>query len=124
MSVHPIERRYGSNEMRSIFELEAKFQNMLDVEAALASGLAKAKMIPLADARKISSSASTKRVKVERILELESEVYHETMAVVLALAEASGSSGRYVHFGATSNDILDTATALQIKAALKIVERD
>ena len=97
---------------------------MLDVEAALAGALAKVGMIPKSAAKKIAAKALTKYVKVKRICELERKVQHETMAVVLALAEACGDAGRYVHFGATSNDILDTATAVQIRAALKIVERD
>ena len=124
MPVHPIEQRYGRQEMRSIFELETRFQRMLDVEAALAGALAEVGMIPKSAAKKIAAKASTKYVKVKRICELEREVQHETMAVVLALAEVCGGAGRYVHFGATSNDILDTATAVQIRDALKIVERD
>jgi len=110
--------------MRSIFELETRFQRMLDVEAALAQALANVGFIPKVDAGKIARSASIKRVHVKRICELEREVQHETMALVLALAEASGKAGRYVHFGATSNDILDTATTLQIRDALAIIERD
>jgi len=97
---------------------------MLDAEAALAGALAEVGMIPKSAAKKIAAKASTKYVKVKRICELEREVQHETMAVVLALAEVCGGAGRYVHFGATSNDILDTATAVQIRDALKIVERD
>ncbi|MCK4405740.1 MAG: adenylosuccinate lyase, partial [Hadesarchaea archaeon] len=109
MPVHPIEERYGSREMRSIFELETRFQRMLDVEAALAKALANVGMIPNADASKIARKTSTRYVKVARVLQLEREVTHETMALVLALAEACGGAGKYVHFGATSNDILDTA---------------
>jgi len=97
---------------------------MLDVEAALAGALAEVGLIPKSAAKKIAAKASTKYVKVRRICELEREIQHETMAVVLALAGACGDAGRYVHFGATSNDILDTATAVQIRDALKIVERD
>lgn len=124
MPVHPIEERYGSREMRSIFELETRFQRMLDVEAALAKALANVGMIPKADASKIARKTSTRYVKVARVLQLEREVAHETMALVLALAEACGGAGRYVHFGATSNDILDTAAALQIRDGLAIVECD
>lgn len=124
MTVHPIEGRYGSREMRPIFELEARFQRMFDVEAALAKALAKAGIVPKVDADVIARKASIKNVKVDRILELEREVQHETMALVLALAEACEKSGRYVHFGATSNDILDTAMALQIRDALAPVERN
>jgi adenylosuccinate lyase len=110
--------------MRSIFELETRFQRMLDVEAALAKALANVGMIPKADASKIARKTSTRYVKVARVLQLEREVTHETMALVLALAEACGGAGRYVHFGATSNDILDTAAALQIRDGLAIVECD
>lgn len=124
MPVHPIETRYGSREMREIFEMESRFQRMLDVEAALAKALAETGLISTDDAAKIAQSASTKKVTLKRIAELEEEVHHETMALVLALAEASGKSGRYVHMGATSNDILDTAAATQIRDGLKIVERD
>lgn len=101
-----------------------RFQRMLDVEAALVKALARVRSIPEEDAERIASKASTKYVKVEKIRELEGEVGHETMALVLALAKASGKSGRYVHFGATSNDILDTAMALQLRDALKVMERD
>ena len=124
MPVHPIEMRYGRGEMREIFELEARYQRMLDVEAALAKALGKVGIIPKNSATKIAKKASTKYVKVARIFKLEQEVQHETMAVVLALAEASGDAGRYVHFGATSNDILDTATTLQIRDGIAIIERD
>jgi len=121
--VHPIEWRYGSQEMRSIFDVESHFQRMLDVEAALARALANVGLVPRKDAVKIARSASIKRVAVERIRKFEREFQHETMAVAMALAEASGRAGRYVHFGATSNDILDTAMATQIRDGLAIVER-
>ena len=97
---------------------------MLEVEAALAKALADVRAVPRADANKIARKASTKYVKVDRILQLEREVGHETMALVLALAGACGEAGRYVHFGATSNDILDTAMALQVRDALAILERN
>jgi len=123
LTVHPIEDRYGSGEMRLVFEPEARFQRMLDVEAALAMALARVGMVPKMDADAIARKASIKYVKIDRILGLEQRVAHETMALVLALAEACGDPGRYVHFGATSSDILDTAMALQIRDALAMVER-
>ena len=110
--------------MRLVFEPEARFQRMLDVEAALAKALTRVGMVPKMDADAIARKAFIKYVKIDRIRELDQKVAHETMALVLALAEACGESGRYVHFGATSNDILDTATALQIRDALAMVERD
>ncbi|MFQ5758539.1 MAG: adenylosuccinate lyase, partial [Candidatus Bathyarchaeia archaeon] len=57
-----------------------------------------------------------------RVKEIEREIRHDVMARVRALAEACGPSGAYVHLGATSSDILDTATALQLKDALRLIE--
>jgi len=124
MAIHPIDYRYGSEEMRRIFEEESKLQKLLEVEAALARAHAKLGNIPEEAAKEISKKASTKYVKLERVKEIEAEINHDLMAVVLALAEVCGEAGKYVHLGATSNDIIDTATALQFKEALAIVERD
>ncbi|MFH1820906.1 MAG: adenylosuccinate lyase, partial [Methanobacteriota archaeon] len=123
MPVHPIEWRYGSQEMRSIFEIENQFQRMLDVEAALAKALASVGLVPKEDAAKIAKCASIKLITVEKIRKYEEEFQHETMATVMALSEACGKAGHYVHFGATSNDILDTAMAMQVRDGLAIVER-
>jgi len=115
--------RYGMPEMRQIFEEESRLQKMLDVEAALAWAHAEVGDIPKKDAQKIMEAASTKRVKLSRVKEIESQIKHDVMAIVKALAEASGTSGAYVHFGATSQDISDTATALQLKEATELLEK-
>lgn len=115
MSVHPIEDRYGRKEVRAIFDEETKLQKILDVEAALARAHAAVGNIPKKDADTISAKASTRYVKVARVKEIESEIHHDVMAVVKALSEQCGDAGRYVHLGATSNDITDTALALQFK---------
>ncbi|HYB84817.1 MAG TPA: adenylosuccinate lyase [archaeon] len=114
--------RYGSPEMREVFEEETRFQRMLDVEAALAWARAEVEDIPRDAAKEIEQHASTKYVTVKRIREIERVTEHETAAMVEALAEVSGKGGAYVHFGATSSDILDTALALQMKSGLKIVQ--
>ncbi|RLE51802.1 MAG: adenylosuccinate lyase, partial [Candidatus Methanomethylicota archaeon] len=116
--------RYGSEEMRKIFTREHWLQKMLDVEAALARAHAAVRNIPNEAADYIASKASTKHVPLQKVIEIEKITRHETMAVVKALAEACGPYGGYVHLGATSNDILDTALALQLKEALAIIERD
>ncbi|MCE8422966.1 MAG: adenylosuccinate lyase, partial [Candidatus Methanoperedens sp.] len=64
------------------------------------------------------------KVKLDRVKEIEDEIHHDVMAVVLALSEQSEDAGKWVHFGATSNDILDTATALQIKDAILILRKE
>jgi len=115
--------RYGTTKMRRIFEEEARVQRLLDVEAALAWAHAEVGDIPRKDAEKIAAMASTKYVKLSRIKEIESEIKHDVASLVRALAEVCGSSGGYVHFGATSYDIVDTANALQLKAALRLIEK-
>ena len=124
MPILPIDTgRYGTPEMKKIFEEEMRVQKMLDVEAALAWAHAEVGNIPKKDAEKIASAASTKHVKLNRIKEIEREIKHDTASLVRALAEACGPSGAHVHLGATSSDILDTATALQLKEALEIIEK-
>jgi len=114
--------RYGTPEMRRIFEEENRLQKMLDVEAALALAHAEVGNIPIEDAKVIAERASTRYVKLERVKEIEKEIKHDVMAMVRALAEACGKSGAYVHLGATSYDIVDTANALQLKEAISLIE--
>ncbi len=124
MAVHPIDYRYGSEEMRRIWDEENKLQKLLDVEAALARAHARVGNIPEESARVISERASTEWVRPERVKEIEAEIHHDIMAVVKALSEVCGEHGKYVHLGATSNDIIDTANALLIRESLNIVKRD
>jgi len=114
--------RYGTPEMRRIFEEETRVQKMLDVEAALAWAHAEVGSISKKDAEKIMAVALLKHVKLTRIKEIEREIKHDIAALVRALAEACGSSGACVHLGATSYDIVDTANALQLKDALGLIE--
>ncbi|MCD6189145.1 MAG: adenylosuccinate lyase [Thermococcus sp.] len=124
MAIHPIDYRYGSEEMKCIWEEENKLQKLLDVEAALARAHAKVGNIPQESANVISEKANIKWVKVERVKEIEAEIHHDIMAVVKALSEVCGEHGKYVHLGATSNDIIDTANALLIRESLEIVLKD
>ena len=114
--------RYGSPEMRKIFDEENRLQKMLQVEGALAWAHSQVGNIPEKDAKVIVEKASTKYVKLERVKAIESEIRHDVMALVRALAEQCGSSGQHVHLGATSSDMLDTATALQLKEAVNVIE--
>jgi adenylosuccinate lyase len=122
LPILPIDtHRYGTNEMRSVFEEENRLQRMLDVEAALALAHAEVGDIPKEDAEKIAEMSSIKYVKLARVKQIEKEIRHDVMSLVRALAEVCGSSGAYVHLGATSADIKDTATALQLKEALNMI---
>ncbi|MCK4247448.1 MAG: adenylosuccinate lyase, partial [Methanomicrobia archaeon] len=87
MSIHPIDYRYGSNEMKEIFEEETRLQLMLDVEAALSRAHAQLDHIPQEAAEEISEKAHTEIVRMERVKEIEEETKHDVMAIVKALAE-------------------------------------
>ena len=121
MAIHPIDYRYGSQEMRNVFDEERKLEKMLLVEAALAQTLAELGKIPENYAEEITRKANTKDVKLERVKEIEKETKHDVMALVKALTEVCGNSGKYVHLTATSYDIVDTANALILKDGLEIL---
>jgi len=122
MTIHPMESRYGRDAVRGIFDEERRLELMLDVEAALARAHAKAGNIPEKDAAAISKAK--KGVKIDRVKAIEAEINHDVMAMVKAMAELSGDSGSYVHLGATSNDITDTALALQLKEFVEFLSED
>jgi len=120
--IHPIEYRYGSQEMKQIFEEEQKLQFFLDVEAALAEAHARLQHIPAHEAEAIRKAATTTIVTLERVKDIEKITRHDMMAVAEALSEASHSG--FVHMGATSNDITDCANALQLHRAGDIILKD
>ncbi len=113
--------RYGTPEMRRVFEEETRVQKMLDVEAALAWAHAEVGDISKQDAERVMAAALLKHVKLSRIKEIEREIKHDVMSLVRALSEVCGPSGGCVHLGATSYDIVDTANALQLKEALETI---
>ena len=126
MPILPIDTgRYGSPEMRSIFDEENRLQKWLDVEAAIAQAQASVGDIPREAAEEIARNANTKIVTVERTKAIEKETRHDLMAMVLALSEAcSGEGKRYVHYGLTSYDIEDTATGLIFQQAFELVRKN
>src|SRR3989337_3938063 len=124
MPILPIDTgRYGTPEMLEVFEEEARVQKVLDVEAALAWAHAEVGNIPRKDAEKIARTATLRYVRITRVKAIEKEIKHDVAAIVRALSEACGLSGAYVHLGATSYDIVDTANALQLKDALSLIEK-
>ena len=123
MAIHPIEYRYGTEEMRNIWETDNKLQKMLEVEAALAEAEALLGMIPKDAAAEIKSKASIKFVTSKRVSEIEAETNHDIASIVKALSEVcENDAGEYVHFGATSNDIIDTSQSLLFKESIKILK--
>ncbi len=119
--IHPIETRYRT-EMAKIFTEEKKLENWLMVEAVLAQTHAELNNIPQKAAQEIKKKANLLYVKLERVKEIDKEIHHDLMAMVKALSEqCEGDAGKYVHLGATSYDIEDTAIALQLKEALNYI---
>jgi len=106
-----------------VFNEKSRLQRLLDVEASLALAHAEVGNIPMVDAKKIARMASTDYVKTSRVKEIEKEIKHDIASLVRVLADVSGSSGAYVHLGATSYDIVYTANALQLKEAVNIIEK-
>lgn len=121
MAIHPIDFRYGSKEIREIFEEEKKLETQLKVEAVLSQTLAQMGKIPKEAAEEITKKATIEFVKLERVKQIEEETKHDIMALVKALTEVCQDAGKYVHLTATSYDIVDTAQALQLKEAMKII---
>jgi adenylosuccinate lyase len=123
-AVCPLDFRYGREEMKSIFSRANQIQRMLEVEAALAMAHGEVGNIPKSDAEVIKEKGSIEIVKPERVDEIEGQIKHDIMALVKAYSEQCGESGKYIHLGATSNDIIDTSAALQLKDAVEIIEKD
>lgn len=121
----PLDYRYGRKQMKEIFYEESRLRFQMQVEAALARAHASLGAVPPECAEEIARVAGSGCVTVARVKEIERETRHDVMAMVRAMTEqCRGDAGKYVHYGATSNDIVDTATALQIKAALEIISED
>jgi len=119
----PLDFRYGRKEIKDVFGETSKLQYLLDVEAALARAHATVGNISKKAADEISKKASVKYVTVKRVNEIEKETRHDIMAITKALSEVCrGDAGKYVHLGATSYDIVDTANALQFAAATDLIK--
>jgi len=121
--INPVETRYRT-ELANIFTEDKKLEYWLKVEAVLAKAHAKLGNIPQDAAEEINKKANLNFVKLNRVKEIDKEIHHDLMAMVKALSEqCEGSAGKYVHLGATSYDIEDTATALQLKEAISYITK-
>lgn len=114
----------GTDEMRAAFADRQYLQRMLEVEAALARVEARLGLIPAEAAAAISAAASVERLPLDEIAASTRIVGYPVVALVKALGRAAGGAAeRYVHWGATTQDILDTALVLQLRDGLALVER-
>jgi adenylosuccinate lyase len=124
MAILPIDSgRYGSKEIKQIFEEEKRLQYQLDFEASVATAQAQIKMIPADASKEIVKATKSGRVRLERIRELEAISEHDTAALVEALSEQCSAKAKpWIHYGLTSNDVVDTSTSMQMKDAFNIIE--
>src|ERR1017187_5702647 len=108
--------------MGRVWSEENKFQKWLDVELAATETLADAGIVPREAARKLRERA---RIDVARINEIEAKVRHDVIAFTVAVQETVGDpeAARWLHYGLTSNDVVDTAQALLLRDASRLIEQ-
>ncbi|MDQ3257364.1 MAG: lyase family protein, partial [Acidobacteriota bacterium] len=110
--------RYTLPEMGALWSEQSKFQKWLEVELAVCEVHAEMGTIPRAALDEIKSRA---RFTVERINEIERTTDHDVIAFTTALAESIGDAARFVHYGLTSSDVVDTANALLLREACDLL---
>lgn len=113
--------RYETAEIKKIWTDQNRFQRWLDVELAACRAWNEEGEIPDADFKNIADKAG---FSVERIKEIEEVTQHDVIAFVSSVAETIGESGRYVHFGLTSSDVIDTASSLQLGESMDVVIKE
>lgn len=118
MSVSPIDYRYGRPEAKAIWSREGRHSRQLAVERALVSAHAKMGRVSAEHDEEIGRISVPEIVTADRVDEIEQVTRHDIMALTKAMAEQAGDAAWCIHLGATSNDIVDTAVALQIKDSL------
>ena len=130
MTVSPLDSEvygnlFGTPRMRALFSDATRFQRMLDVEAALARAQGRLGVIPSEAARTISATASASILDTDRMRARTEVVGLPVVPLVAALVEACGTeAGRYVHWGATTQDIVDTGLVLQMRDAFALLDDD
>jgi adenylosuccinate lyase len=114
--------RYTRSEMGRVWSEENKFQKWLEVELAATETLAEAGIVPREAAAKLRERA---RINVARINEIEAKVRHDVIAFTIAVQETVGDpeAARWLHYGLTSNDVVDTAQALLVRDASRLIEK-
>jgi 3-carboxy-cis,cis-muconate cycloisomerase len=115
---------FGTAEMRAVFADEALVGRYIEAEVALARAQARLGVVPKEAAQAIEAAAKSIRIDFDKLRAETEIVGYPILPLVHQLSEAAGEAGRYVHWGATTQDIMDTANVLQIRAALQIVARD
>ncbi|KAF6241988.1 adenylosuccinate lyase, partial [Nitrosopumilus sp. b1] len=124
MAILPIDSgRYGTKEMLKIFNEQSKVDYQLAIEGAAAISQSEIKMIPKSVGGNILKISKSGKITAKRIKQLEAKSDHDTAALVEALSEKCKVDARpWIHYGLTSNDLVDTSNSLQMKDALSIIE--
>ncbi len=113
--------RYSLPDMQAIWTLENKFRRWLDIEIYACEAWAKLGVIPEEDVQLIKQKAS---FTVERVLEIEKETNHDVVAFTRCVAESLGPESKWVHYGLTSTDVVDTALSAVLVQALDMIVTD
>jgi adenylosuccinate lyase len=111
-------RRYTNPEMGAIWSEQRRYETWLEVELAAADAMAEAGLVPLEAARELRAKGA---FDIARIEEIEQTTQHDVIAFTTAVAEKVGPSARWLHFGLTSSDVVDTAQALQMRQASGLI---
>jgi 3-carboxy-cis,cis-muconate cycloisomerase len=115
---------YGSDAMRAVFDERAYFQRMLDVEAALARVQARLGIIPAEAATAIGEAAARGDLRTEVLAASARNVGYPVVGLVAELSRGAGEAGGWTHWGATTQDIMDTATVMQVREGLLLIEAE
>ena len=120
-SICPFDYRYGSKEMRDLLKRESILRRFIEVEVALMKALEEAGFAPRGCYEVLSECAFS--VRPEEVDELEARLGHDVASLATLIAERCGECGKYVHLGATSYDIVDTAWALIVRDAVELIKK-
>lgn len=115
---------FSTSEMRSIWSEQHRLEKQVDVEVALAKAEGEYGVIPLEIANSIVKNADASKLSIEQIADEAAKAKHSLMSTINALQKQVGDAGQFIHYGATTQDIVDTATVLQLKESFAIIERD
>ena len=120
MSVSPLDYRYGRPEAKEIWSREGRHSRQLDVERALVWAHCQLGRVSAEHYDMIADISDPGIVTADRVDEIEAETRHDIMALTKAMAEKAGEAAWCIHLGATSNDIVDSAVALQIRDSIRL----
>ena len=121
MAFCPLDYRYGCQEFKHIWSELGRHERQLEVERALIWAHMQLGKVSQQDYDAVAAIANSTSVTKERVSEIEAETKHDIMALTKAMAEAAGDAGWCIHLGATSNDIVDTAVALQLRDSIVLL---